>query len=377
LSKPGFIFHFLIISALTKVITTSTDNAVLTPISSELFFKGRPGDLRLGEWVSAQKSSSEDAEEQKTSVFIYGCPDDTGVRLNRGRGGAHEGPQEIRRAFYKMALPMDRSWESLNLVECGNIEVSKNIKETHKNAFNASEKLSSLGGTVVLLGGGHDFAAPGFLGFAQGRKSLRISERFGLINVDPHLDVRELEEGTPNSGTSFRQILSSTVISGKHLIEFGCRENRNSQSHFDYCEQNKVDLQPLNFLRQRAKSIKDLFQVNLASLSKKVDTIGLTLDMDCCSELTGTSAAQAIGFSLQELYEIAFLAGAHRQVKYLEIAEVAPSLDPSGKTALGAAEVLYSFLCGKAHSLSSRSGAGLKKNFNKTPKNTRKRIKTK
>jgi formiminoglutamase len=377
LNKPSFIFHFLIISALTEVITTSTDNAVLNPLSPELFFKGRPGDLRLGEWVSTKKPTRQNIEPRKTNVFIYGCPDDTGVRLNRGRSGSHDGPQEIRRAFYKMALPMDRSWENLHLVECGNIEISKDIIETHRNAFEAAEKIASLGGTTVLLGGGHDFAAPGFLGFAQGRKNLKTSETFGLINVDPHLDVRELEERRPNSGTSFRQILDSHVIQGRHLIEFGCRENRNSQSHFDYCEQMGVTLQTLQFLRHHSHSVENLFKAGLASLSKKVDTSGLTLDMDCCSELTGTSAAQAIGFSLRELYEFAFLAGTHPQVKYFELAEVAPSLDPSGKTALGAAEVLYSFLCGKAHSFGSRPSSGLNKNFNKTLKNTKKRTKTK
>jgi formiminoglutamase len=229
----------------------------------------------------------------------------------------------------------------------------------------------------VLLGGGHDFAAPGILGFAKGRQNLNPSETFGLINVDPHLDVRELEEGRPNSGTSFRQILNSSVIQGRHLIEFGCRENRNSQSHFDFCEKMGVTIQPLQFLRRQSQSVEKFFKGNLTSLSKKVDTIALTLDMDCCSELTGTSAAQAIGFSLKELYEMAFLAGAHPQVTYFELAEVAPSLDPSGKTALGAAEVLYAFLCGKAHSLRPRSPSGLKKNFNKTLKNTKKRRKTK
>ena len=350
---------------------------MLRPISSELLFKGRPGDLRLGEWVSTQKPSQTAEKDAQASVFIFGCPDDTGVRLNRGRAGAQDGPQEIRRAFYKMAFPMDRSFESIHLVECGNIEVSKDIRETHKNAFEAAQKLSSLGGVVILLGGGHDFAAPGFLGFAEGRRSLNSSETFGLINVDPHLDVRELEQGCPNSGTSFRQILESKVLLGKHFIEFGCRENRNSQSHYDYCRQKGVTLLPLTHLKRKSSSVIQSFKANLALLSQRVDTVGLTLDMDSCSELIGTSAAQAIAFSLEELYEMAFLAGSHPKVKYFELAEVAPNLDLSGKTALGAAELLYSFLCGKAHSLIARSSPGLKKKFNKTLKKPIKRRKQK
>ena len=356
---------------MTKVITTSTDNAVLIPISTELLFKGRPGDLRIGEWVSIRKPTNKNEEDRKTNVFIFGCPDDTGVRLNRGRAGALEGPQEIRRSFYKMAVPMDRSWEPLHLIDCGDIEVSQDITETHKEAFRASEELSSMGGTVVVLGGGHDFAAPGFLGFVQGRTKRTETETFGLINVDPHLDVRELEGGRPNSGTSFRQILNSKAILGKNFIEFGCRENRNSQSHFEYCKEMGVNLQPLESLRQ-TKPVVELFKNYLARLSKQVDTVGLTIDMDSCADLTGTSAAQAIGFSLRELYEFAFWAGTHPRVKYFEIAEVAPCLDPSGKTALGAAEILYSFLCGKAHGSSSQYSPGLTNKNNKTLKNTKK-----
>lgn len=321
---------------------------MLIPVSPDLFFKGRPGDIRLGEWIATSQSDLKDLKKKTNRISIFGCPDDTGVRLNYGRTGAKNGPQEIRRAFYKMALPMDEAWTNLQVLDCGDIPISDDIEETHKNAFNIAQDLSRHGEVVVLLGGGHDFAAPGFLGFASGRRSLNKSERFGLINIDPHLDVRERENGKPHSGTPFREILHSRVVEGANLIQFGCRENRNSKSHFDFCRELNVSLQPLDQIRQHSKSPLDIFQKSLRRLSKKVGTVGITLDLDCCADLIGTSAAPAIGFSIRELYDIAYFAGSQPNVTYFELAEVAPSLDPSGKTALAAAEILYSFLNGKA-----------------------------
>lgn len=354
---------------MTEVLTTSTDNAVLTPTASEILFKGRPGDTRLGEWVLLEKPSTLAPSREVHQCFLFGCPDDTGVRLNRGRGGAQEGPQEIRRAFYKMALPMDGSWSKLRLIDFGNIEISKTLPKTHKNAFQSAKQLASLDGTLVVLGGGHDFAAPGFLGFTEGRRSLNSKEQFGLINIDPHLDVRELEKGQAHSGTPFRQILTSKIIDGKNLVQFGCRENRNSIAHFTFCQDLGVEIHPLGSLRRISSPVSNCFKTTLDRLSRRADTIGVTLDMDSCADVVGTSAAPAIGFSLQELYDMAYLAGTCSQVRYFEIAEVAPSLDPTGKTALGAAEILYSFLCGRI-SVPIR-------NFNKTLKNPKKLNKTK
>ena len=339
---------------------------MLTPVSSELFFKGRPGDLRLGEWITGNSF------EESQCFALMGCPDDTGVLLNRGRAGAAQGPNEIRRAFYKMAFPMEGSWEGFSLKDFGNIDVSKDICSTHRKVYEASQFLSKSTQGLILLGGGHDFAAPGFLGFISGRRFLNSKASFGLVNIDPHLDVRELEENKPNSGTPFRQILESGEIQGSHLIQFGCRENRNSQTHFNFCKENQVQMVSLEKIRLKHPSSLHTFKQAVSPLMRKVTELGVTLDMDSCSEVTGTSAAPGIGFSVSELYEIAYWVGTQTKVRYFEIAEVAPGLDPSGKTALSAAELLYGFLLGRARSSLASKNLGKNRISNKTPKNSKK-----
>lgn len=320
---------------------TCRDNAVLIPVSRDIFPQERPGDPRLGSWIKNKAPNSNEFH------WIVGCPDDTGIKLNFGRPGAHLGPQEIRRAFYRMALPEILSQSPASIVDGGDIKIESDIKNTHQNVLSVVSNYSSKALSVTILGGGHDFAAPAFTGFMQGHQMTDSQATFGLINIDPHLDVREFESGNPHSGSPFRQLLESNALLGKNLIQFGCRENRNAVSHFDFCKKHQVNLHSFREIRKNKESASALFQSYLWELANRVSHLGLTIDMDSCSEVSGASAAPAIGFSIEELCEMAEIAGNHPSVRYFEIAEVSPPLDPTGKTPNAAAEILMSFFMGK------------------------------
>ncbi len=312
----------------------------LNPIPTDLLFKGRPGDPRLGEWVECVSEVPED-DDGRPLVALYGCPDDTGVTINRGRPGAKDGPNSIRTFLYKMALPMDLEIEKkIRLIDLGNIKVESKITDTHANAEKIAQLISSRGGTLIALGGGHDFAAPNVIGWAKGQSnSLK-----GLLNVDPHLDFRPLENKEPHSGSPFRQILESKLVAGKHFVEFGARSNRNARDHFNACKKTGTKILSLDQIRGSALSSQKLFQRELSLLSKKVKHLALTIDMDSCSEGEGTSAAPVIGFSAQELYAFVGFAGTLKNLSYFEVAEVAPGLDPKLRTPRIGAELVFSFL---------------------------------
>lgn len=320
------------------------------PCPQELFFKGRPGDPRLGEWVRVFSDAK--IESSQESVVILGTPDDTGIIRNLGRPGAKEGPNSIRKHLYKMAQPMDLHWEkTLSLFDAGNTKVSKSILETHGHAQQLTTELASQGHTLITLGGGHDVAAPHFMGFVAGRKTLNPREKVGLINIDPHLDVRELEDGLPHSGTPFRQILESEAILGESFVEFGARSNRNSRAHFDYVQKHHVQVITWESLRLSGQPISETFKLQLDRLARTHHSLGLTIDLDSCSEAEGMSAAPVIGFSATELYTLASLAGSQLKVRFLEIAEVSPPLDSTERSSRIAAELIYAFLRGRAFAL--------------------------
>lgn len=316
-----------------------------------LITTGRDGDPRLGELTEFISQGSEiPITANKETLVITGCPDDTGVTRNRGRAGASGGPDGIRKHFFKMTPPMDVEWEKrIAFADCGNIVVAGDIVDTHARAFEAARWIGASGGLLVALGGGHDFAAPNFLGFVDGNKQRgKKALRWGLINVDPHLDVRELEDDKPHSGTPFRQILESGELKGVDFVQFGTRRNRNSRGHFAYCRFKKVTVDCYGDLRAAKKSFLQSFQAHLKTLSTKCDAIGLTIDLDSCADAEGTSAAPVIGFAAYDLMEFAYLAGTNPKVRYLEMAEAAPALDPNERICRIAAEILFAFALGKA-----------------------------
>jgi arginase family enzyme len=159
-------------------------------------------------------------------------------------------------------------------------------------------------------------------------------------------------------------------LTGQDLVQFGCRENRNSVSHYQYCKENKVSLAPFEQLRCRKESLATSFGKYLNTLGKRVDSLGVTLDIDSCAEVIGSSAANTIGFSARELFDFARLAGVHPKTRYFEIAEVAPPLDISGKTSQVAAEILYAFLCGISQRPLQKRISVSNKNSNKTINNS-------
>lgn len=315
------------------------------PIPKELFFKGRTGDPRLGEWVKPISIPPISKAGPREDIILLGTPDDTGVVRNLGRPGAKEGPNSIRKHLYRMALPMDLNWEdSIEFLDAGNTPITQSITETHQEAQTLSFQLSRSGATLITLGGGHDVAAPHVLGFIQGRRELNPKEKVGLINIDPHLDVRELENGLPHSGTPFRQILDSGAISGEDFVEFGARSNRNSRNHFEYVKKRNVLVMTWESLRMRPEPIFEAFKHQLDRLARTHHSLAVSIDMDSCSEAEGMSAAPVIGFSASELYTLASLAGAQPKVRFFEIAEVAPPLDNSERSSRIAAELIYAFL---------------------------------
>jgi formimidoylglutamase len=278
-------------------------------------------------------------------MCIIGAPDDTGVTLNRGRPGAKAGPDAIRAAFYKFAVPLAERFDHIRLLDAGNIQPTSDIITTHTKAFEAARAVTASGAALVALGGGHDFAAPHILGAFSGMERKSKNARRGVINVDPHLDVRELENDKPHSGTPFRQILESGMVKGRDLIQFGARDGRNARSHFKYCSEHKVSIHEFGAIRKKGDAVRQ-FATALTSLSQRCQDIALTIDMDCCDGIEGVSAAPVIGFSAWELCQFAYAAGKNPKVCMLELAEVAPDLDPSGRAARIAAEVLFHYLLG-------------------------------
>jgi len=325
----------------------------LTPTPDALFFEGRKDDPRLGAWVKPRSKGlppPEAFKRKKEILIVYGAADDEGVHRNRGRRGAQGGPNAIRNHLYKMTPPMDLEWENkIELWDFGNLIPAGDIAVTHDRSEEAARAISAAGATLIALGGGHDFCAPHVKGFLEGqaeRKKRKPS--FALINVDPHLDMRPMADDGPHSGTPFRQLLDAQILKGRNLVAFGTRANRNAREHFAYAKAQKVKVRPWELLAASKKGFVAEFSLDLTTLSRQADLVGVSIDLDSCCEAEGTSAAPVLGFTTWDLCRMAYLCGKNKKVRFFELAEAAPSLDFNERIGRVGAEILYSFLRGRA-----------------------------
>ena len=119
-----------------------------------------------------------------------------------------------------------------------------------------------------------------------------------------------------------------------------------SRSHFKFCSERGVPIHEFSAIRTSGDAVKQ-FVTTLSSLARRCQDVAVTIDMDACAGIEGVSAAPVIGFSPWELCQFAYAAGKNPKVCMIELAEVAPSLDPSGRAPRIAAEVLFHFLLGR------------------------------
>lgn len=298
----------------------------LEPAKTELFYRRNdPNDVRLGEVVTSNPD-----EYDRATVVLIGYPVDEGVQRNKGRIGAAQAPDEIRRALYRLVAPDN---EKLILFDAGNT-IPQDTLEATQSAHTATVKqLLQDSKRVISLGGGNDLAYADCAGLAQ------VTPNPLVINVDAHFDVRA--DVIPNSGTPYRQLLESDYVRGNHLFEVGNLPMVNPAIYRDYLLDKGAHIIDLDTLRR--DGISTTFESILAHSAEAIFW-GLDMDVVHVAEAPGVSAPNALGISAHDFCEIAAIAGRDVRSRIFEISEVNPLYDIDDRTARLAAAAIYQFL---------------------------------
>lgn len=296
----------------------------------KLFFsRNDPNDQRLGDLV---KTTLEGAD-----VAIVGYPDDEGIRLNGGRQGAELGPDEIRHWLYRTTPHPRRPLKKF--ADLGNLEISSSNEEHYerarKNAFGLLKKNIQL----LSFGGGNDYAYPdgmAFLDQYHDKKPL-------IINIDAHLDVRDLSRG-PTSGTPFFRLLESKM--DFEFVEIGIQSQCNSIHHWDYVEKKGGKIISLDEIMDSSVPLREFVVQALGEslLRKRPAFVALDIDALAWPYAMGSSAAWPIGLDPQELWSLLQIFFKRLDVRVFGIYEVSPPLDMSSGTAKLAAQFSHGFL---------------------------------
>jgi formiminoglutamase len=302
------------------------------PAAAELYFaRGDATDPRLGEHVGR-----ETAAYAAASVVILGCPQDEGVRRNRGRPGAAQGPAEIRRALYKMTIT---GLEQLGLFDAGDVVPGATLEDTHVELERAVAQLLADGKRVIVLGGGNDISYPDCTALAKHAGDVLA------FNVDAHYDVRANAER--NSGTPYRQLLDEGLLKGPRFHELGSQPFCNAAAHAEYLRAKGARVVALDELR--AKGPARVVRRALREAQRAAAVFwGFDLDVVNAGEAPGVSAPNPLGLSGAELCELARLAGAEPRTRVVELSELNPSFDVDARTARLAAAAVWHYLAAVA-----------------------------
>ncbi|WP_047983851.1 formimidoylglutamase [Ornithinibacillus californiensis] len=192
-----------------------------------------------------------------------------------------------------------------------------------------------------LLGGDHSVSYSSIKAFKE------HYGKVGVIQFDAHHDLRNTEDGGPTNGTPFRRLLEDNIISGEDLVQIGIRDFTNAHAYHKYAIEQGITIYTMKDVR--AKSLTNILTSEVEKLSKSVDSIYLSVDMDVLDQAfaPGCPVIGPGGMDSTTLLEGINLAAQHDKVKAMDIVEIDPTIDIRNMTSRVAAYVLLEFMKGK------------------------------
>ena len=283
--------------------------------------------------------------ELNNCAALLGFACDEGVRRNKGRVGAYEGPHAIRSALANMAYLGNSDAFDAGDVFCNdkNLEHAQALLARHISHILAHD------GFPVVLGGGHEMAWGSFQGIVQHLTTINAGKSIGIVNFDAHFDLRN-PNPLPSSGTPFRQVANWCQDHGLpfHYKVFGVNPTANTSALFHFARQHNVswhadvDCSLANLLK---------LQASLADFVEQVDYVYLTICLDVfpASIAAGVSAPCALGVEpavVIHLIKTLRKLCAERKVALImaDIAEMNPTYDHEGLTSRLAARMVHEIL---------------------------------
>ncbi len=302
-----------------------------------------PNDRRL---VSLIKKAGVAAPR---AVNIVGVPFDGAVL---GRKGAAGGPAAIRLAMssfsnYNRELGVDLL--DARVFDVGDVQVDQeDVAVAHRQIERDVRGLIGTSSLLVILGGDNSVSLPSLRAFSKKFKKV------GLVVVDSHFDLRGEIRGRPTSGSSYGLAIKTLPgLDPRRVVEVGIHGFLNSKVYAEKAERLGVMVYTAEDVRKLGA--KEIAKRAFERAIEGADALYVSIDLDAVdlSYVSGVSAPSAGGITAAELFDLAYNLGARELVKCADIVELAPSLDPIGRSQLVAATTLVSLIAGY-HSRSTK-----------------------
>lgn len=274
--------------------------------------------------------------ENESAFSLIGFASDEGVRRNKGRIGAAEGPNEIKKSLAKLPYNIgNKRTLDVGTIVCEGRELEK----AQAKLGSEINYLFKHNKTPIILGGGHETLYGHYLGV---REYIGDKATLGVINIDAHFDMRD--DPTPSSGTMFKQILDGDSKAGYLCLgiqKFGNTKGLFDTAHAYGCTYIMEEDITVNQYENTFRMIDEF--------ANKHDYIMLTLcsDVIIAHEAPGVSAPSSFGLEAKVVRDLLRYIVSKDNITSFDISEVNPQLDDNNQTVKLAAhlvaEVLSSF----------------------------------
>ncbi|CUJ88467.1 Guanidinobutyrase [Ruegeria denitrificans] len=272
-------------------------------------------------------------------VAVLGIPMDIGTSW---RSGTRFGPKQIRSESamirpYNMAT-FAAPFDSLQIADIGDLAINTfSLADSLKIIKESYDAILAQGATPAAMGGDHSITLPILRAIAAKHGPV------ALVHVDAHADVNDEMFGEKEThGTVFRRAYEEGLIVPDKTFQIGIRGSGYAASDF-------TEAKGWGF---RQFPAWELWQQNLtvtgAQIRKEIGEhpVYISYDIDSLdpSIAPGTGTPEIAGLTTpQALQLIHALAGMN--VVGCDLVEVSPPYDPTGNTALTAANLLFEMLC--------------------------------
>lgn len=290
--------------------------------------------LRIHQKVEL-KNFNDSTINTKPNIAFLGFCSDEGVKRNKGRIGAKNAPDILRKALANLPYNVETK---KSIFDFGNIVLEEdNLEKARKEQIECVADLLRKNYFPIILGGGHETALGNFLGLAEHH------ENIGIINIDAHFDLRIPVENS-TSGTPFYEMAHYCQQNDRkfHYFAIGIQKTGNTAALFSRAHELQVETVladevhiDLNF---SLRKVEDYIQ--------KFDAIYLSLDLDVLDAAfaPGVSAPSANGlrtFQVKSIIQTVIQSG---KLKLFDVVELNPEYDIDNRTAKVAAHLISEFL---------------------------------
>jgi agmatinase len=283
-----------------------------------------------------------DAVVEGTRAGLVGVPYDGAVTY---RSGASEGPAGLRRASDSIETycpKLDRSLEDFRYVDLGDLAVEVPEPGEAPGASPGERLVRSLRRQLdalpqlplIAIGGDHLVAYP----FVE--RALERHPNLQVLHIDAHMDLRAAWEGEPYNHATVLGRLRERMGPEHRLHQWGIRSGERDEYQLAG-EDPRIELLPPS-LEPMAARIRELLAAKLP--------IYLTLDVDGIDPAdlpgTGTPEPDGLRFGVVEA-ALGLLARTPSEGPGLigaDIVELAPELDPTGRSEVAAARLVRTLL---------------------------------